>query len=1185
MLIKSIKIHGFKSFYNEVGLALKDGISAIVGPNGCGKSNILDAIRWTLGEQNPRKLRGNKMEDLLFNGSEHFPPSGMARVSIQLSPLKGSFPQPYSEYEELCLERILYRSGESEYRLNQNIVRLKDILDLFMDTGTGTRGYSIIPQGLVGEIISASAEQRRLFIEEAAGIVKYKTRKVSAVRKMEATRDNLRHIEAILSEIKRQVNALKRQAQKARRSQELKEEVRRTECQLASWQFQAFLRSEREHERLREQREQSLTSCLTELAREEAEIEQIRIDLIQHNRLSDENRAKLAEQVQERNRIAHRQLYLRQSLEDLERSLEEGRQALATYREQLLTAQGEDQETSRRLEEISAKSASIEGELSCSRQSYDELVSRERELLEDLETVKVSLFSCLSRKAEIHNKQVSLQEKSRHLAQRMERTVREMEVLQEENEGLSRKQQEVSALCQSLKRQRAFLLLQRAALENFQRELRLEVEALTREVEGLQTVLHRKASRLLSLEDLQRTYEGCQDGVRAIMQRREGSGECHPGVLGMVADVIETEPEFETALESALGDRLQYIIVEEQERGLEAVEYLKRGTLGRGSFIPLELRGQLPRKDVADAEAMAFPMMDVIRVKDGYDKVADYLLGDVVLVPDLQAGLQLWRKNGRHDRIVTRDGDMIDPWGVISGGKANGDAAATLFKTRREIRDLKKEVEELDEQLRRKKDSFDLTLRKVKVCESDLGQLQQGLYALDMEILKAEKDFQQADDSHKRNAQKLTVLAAESRDFQQEAVQWTFQETSSVQEQEELIQQEACEERRLSELSEAAAILAREKEEKREDLSRLNVEAQLLRERWLSLAARHTELEQRVEQLRNASLQREKRCEEDLLRRATFAEESQENERELLRIEALSRQLEEVLSRLAETIAAETSSVQSREHGVRSLGKSAEELRAARDEIQLKLVEVGLRRKNIQEQIWEKYRIDVAQECDAAAGDLCEAEVRQKLDGLHAALESLGEVDPAAIEEFEELQARHAFYQDQHEDLRASLDSLQRLIQRINRITRSRFLEAFEGINQRFQQVFPKLFNGGKAFLRLEEDKSPLEAGVEIVAQPPGKKLQNINLLSGGEKSLAALSLILAIFQFKPSPFCILDEVDAALDDVNVNRFNEILREIAKVAQFIVITHNKQTMETADSLYGVTMQSPGVSGIVSVRLN
>lgn len=1127
------------------------------------------------------------MEDVLFNGSEQFPPSGIARVSILFSRHRGSFPYPYSEFEELCIERALYRTGESEYRINQNPVRLKDVLDVFLDTGTSTRAYSIIPQGYVAEIISASPEQRRLFVEEAAGIVKYKTRKTSAIKKMDATRENLRHIEAILSEVKRQMNALKRQAQKARRFYDLKEEIRRIECQLASREYQALLCSERENESEKEEKEKKLASLLSELTREETEIEVIRTDLIQDSQISDEKRGRLSEQIQEWHRLENKQEYFRQSLEDLEKKIEEGRRLLAVSHEQLLRAEGERKELTERLAELTSKSTCIEEILEETRHDYERLVTKERELHDSLESVKGSLFVCLTRKADLHNKQLALREKRQDVEQRIEKGKKEIEQLRIENDALSRKQHETEFLWNRMKRERGFLLLQRTASENHEKELRGDLGELTERIDLFQGELHKKASRLHSLRELQQSYEGYHEGVRAIMQKRGEDEGLRRGILGMVADVLETEKEFEGALESVLGDRLQYIIVEEQQNGLQAIQYLKQGTLGRGSFIPLQLRGHLARTTRADDQLQGTPMMDLVTVKDGYENVANYLLGDVILVPDLPTGLELWRKNGHHERIVTKEGDIIDPYGVISGGRTNGSSDTRFLKTKREIRELQREVDDLECEYRDCKSLYEQVLRKIRLSEADKVQLQQSLYALDMEILKAEKDSQQTTESLRKNNQRLNILETENGFLARDLAQWATQDIQYVREQDEMTQRQSNEERRLAEITQEAQEWTRDKELRRERLSQMEIDVQLIREKRSSLVSLQEGVQARTMNLQAAVRERDTECLLDGQKKASMLDEMRMNEGLLESIGATKRELEEDLARLVGKMHFQTASAQEKEQKVRVFRKDTEALRQLKDHLLVKLAEIGLRKQSIKEQIWEKYRLDVLQQPyeEVSGSDQPDADIRTRLDGLYSTLQTIGEVNPAAIEEFEDLQRRHAFYQEQYEDLNVSLDSLQRLIQKINRITRNRFLEAFEGVNERFQQIFPKLFNGGRALLKLEEDKGPLEAGVEIVAQPPGKKLQNINLLSGGEKSLTALALVLGIFQYKPSPFCILDEVDAALDDVNVNRFNEILREIAKHAQFIVITHNKQTMEVADALYGVTMESPGVSSIVSVQIH
>ena len=1183
MQMKCLKLQGFKSFSKETEILFPEGTSAIVGPNGCGKSNVVDALRWVLGEQSPKRLRGKSMEEILFGGSEHFPPASMARVSLVLKQKTRGFPHPYSEFEELNIERIYYRSGESEYRINRVPARLKDIVDLFTDTGTGTRAYSIIEQGYIGEIISAGPEQRRLFIEEAAGIVKYKRRKNSAVRKMEATQENLRHIEAILFEIRRQMNALNRQAQKARRYQRLKEEIRKLDCTLAFRQVRSLLEQERAEETKKLEMEQRAVGLVSELSGEEAAIEEIKTDLLRESREAEERQARLLEHVQELNRIENKQVYIRQSCEDLRRKREEDEKQIAETRNRLIEAEGEGKGLAARIMELANRGEWIEVIVEEEKERYGEILEKEKQLQEGVDSVKDSVFACMTKKAGLHNRQLAIQEKRKDLEQRKLRGEEELEGLDREDESFASRQEELERALKEWKRNRAFSLLERVALEVHQKQLKGEFEHLSAAIEKLQQDLHKKRSRLVSLQEFQENYEGFEEGVRAVMRRRKEEERLEKGIRGMVADVLETEPEFETALESVLGNKLQYIIVEEQEYGLQAIEYLKTRTLGRGSFIPLQLRGGADR-DVHEGPLDGIPLMDVVKVRDEYQGIAEHLLGDVILVPDLKAGLDLWRNNGHFKRIVSREGDLIDPEGVISGGKVNG-SGNTVLRTKREIKELEQGVERLDEKHEHERARSEALLRKIRFNESDLERVHQSLYRLDMEILRGEKDAQQIEENRQRSRQRMRILETEASQLMAETEELAKEEGRLGGEVEELAEQQASRERELSELNRQIRSWTAEKEMVQDDLNRQEIELQVIREKRSGLFNYKRQIEQRIQTIGPYLAEKERESAESMERLQRLDRELEENEARLRGLEHERREAEDALARITERVRAQTSLLDQKEIAAKGRRAELEETRHAQDALQVRLVEIGLKKQNVQTRVWEKHRIDLTdgQELDLAEeGD---GEIKQKLDKLYESLERIGEVNPTAIEEFENLQQRHQFYQHQYDDLRNSLESLRRLIQRISRITKTRFLEAFEQINERFQQIFPQLFKGGKAFLQLDSAEDPLEAGIDMVAQPPGKKLQNINLLSGGEKSLAALALVIAIFQYKPSPFCVLDEVDAALDDVNVFRFTDILREISKLSQFIVITHNKQTMGIADQLYGITMETPGTSQVVSVKVN
>ncbi len=1183
MQMKSLKLHGFKSFGKETDLVFSGGTSAIVGPNGCGKSNIVDALRWVLGEQSPKRLRGKNMEEILFGGSEHFPAAGMARVALTLSQEDKGFPPPYSECEELCVERIFYRGGESEYRINRMPVRLKDIVDLFTDTGTGTRAYSFIEQGYIGEIISAGPERRRNFVEEAAGIVKYKRRKNSALRKMDATQENLRHIEAIFFEIKRQMNALNRQAQKARRYQRLKEEIRKLDCTIAFRRYRSLVEQEKAEEILKAEAEQKAARLVADLRREEADVEEIKADLLQESRELEEKKTRLLEQVQELSRIENKQIYIRQSCDELRKKREEDQKQIADTKVRIEDAQREETELTGRIGELSNRGEWLEKSVGEEKERYAGILEQERELQATIDSLKDGLFACMTRKAGLNNRQLAIQEKRKDLEQRRRRGEDEIRTMEREDEVLSSRQGQLAERLAGWKRKRGLSLLERVALETHQGQLKGEFEVLSRAIAELQETLNRKRSRLDSLQEFQENYEGFHEGVRAVMRRRKEEDRLRQGIRGMVADVLETEPEFETALESVLGDRLQYIIVEEQEYGLQAIEYLKTETLGRGSFIPLELRKGLDREAHGDS-IPGTPLMNVVKVRDEYKAIAEHLLGDVVLVQDLAAGLELWRNNGHYKRIVSREGDLIDPEGVISGGKTNG-TGNTVLRTKREIKELAQEVGRLEQQFRRRREDADALLRKIRFNETDLERVHQALYRLDMEILRGEKDIQQIAESRKRALQRRGVLEAEAAELRAELGALNSEEEQLAGEEQALEEQQCSGEARLSELNGLIQERTAEKESLQEELNRLEIELQVIREKRSGLFAHKRQLEQRMQTIRTYMDEKERDLEEASQKIRRLQQELDENEKRVGELERTRMDAEAELATINERVHAQTALLERKEETAKGLKAAFEEIRHEQDTLQVRLVELGLKKKNLEDQVWQRHRVDMTADPELELSEEEDGEIEKRLEKLYAAMERIGEVNPAAIEEFESLQQRHQFYHDQHEDLKNSLESLKRLIYRINRITKARFMEAFEGVNKKFQEVFPRLFKGGKAFLLLDNPDDPLEAGIEMVAQPPGKRLQNINLLSGGEKSLAALALLMAIFQYKPSPFCVLDEVDAALDDINVMRFNELLKEISALSQFIVITHNRQTMEIAEQLYGVTMQSPGVSQIVSVNLN
>lgn len=1194
MQIKTLKIQGFKSFLEETELHLQPGITGIVGPNGSGKSNLVDALRWAIGEQSLKRIRARSLDEILFNGSEEHPATGMARVSIVFSRGTRGFPEPFSELSELCLERIYYRSGESEYRINRMPVRLKDVVELFMDTGSGSKAYSIIEQGYIGEIVSASPEHRRIFIEEAAGIMKYKTRKNAALRKMEATRDNLRHIDAVAQEVHRQMNALNRQAQKAKKYRDVKDKIRSLECRLASLEYADIIRLLRGETESRDEKRSTEIALRTRIAQGEALVEVLRLKTLENTRRLEAIQEKIGSLSQELNRIDNEQAYLRRSLEDLEKRADEEARAAHLSEERLRSLAEEKRALDREVGELVKRSTWLQemrGELYQQRVSF---AAKEEELRKSLEDQRTGLFGCLTRLTEARNLEISASEKIEELERRRARGLEETARLTEEIARLETTRRCLEREKAALLKERTFAQMELSLYELYQEGLERQRKEHSSDLESLHEALHRKASRLQSLLELQQSYEGCQEGVKAIMLHVAACGqqEQRKGILGMVADILETSPEYETALESVLGERLQYIVTESQRDGLEAVSYLKSNMVGRGSFIPLHSKGPVHAQWAFSQEEDGLEaLMRHVHVREGYRDIAAYLLRDVFVVPDMDTALEVWEKNGASRTLVTKEGEMIDPYGVITGGKTNG-SGSSILRTRREVGMLEAEVKALEATIAEHQERLQRVLWKARLAEADSEKLHRACYDMDLEILRREKDIQKIGEVLRITTERRNIVSFEVQQFEKEAAALRETLASSSALRVELEKEKDARESSLASLTSRLDDFLMDKELHGETWHDLETELRRLDEEIRHKSLRLERVRSQLAELTRLHEDRGARIADIEGQKAAFRTRIEENAAAIARLAQLRSQEETALGALRDVVRKEREALESEEAGVRSARKELEGLLETIREKDLSIAALEVKKQGICERIREKYHIDlsapVSGQEDQIAGalaNLSHDEIKSALESAYKDLERLGEVNPNAIEEFEELSKRHAFYREQYEDLSKSLDSLQRLIQRINRLTKKRFLEAFERIRDHFQAIFPKLFGGGRASLELVDPENILETGVEIVAQPPGKRLQSVTLLSGGEKALTAIALIFAIFQYKPSPFCILDEVDAALDDVNIHRFNELVREMAHSSQFVLITHNKQTMEIAGTLFGVVMESPGVSKIVSVRMD
>lgn len=1204
MRLKRLDITGFKSFMERSVFTFDDGITGVVGPNGCGKSNVVDAIRWAMGEQSAKNLRGSGMSDVIFNGSESKSALSMAEVALtfRLEETDSLAPQ-YAGFPEVTVTRRLFRNGDSEYRINNTQCRLLDVTELFLGTGVGTRAYSIIEQGRVGLIVSSKPEDRRSFIEEAAGITKYKSRRKVAERRLESTEQNLLRVADLVSELKKQTDSLQRQVKKAEKYRGLKAEIREIELRSAARRFER-LTSDRKaiEERLEtlgaEERESverlgALESRVLE-RREALDAESTQLESLQHALHALETEVQRDSQ-----NVAHWKVEadsVRRRLEEASlelESLESKKQALET---EANAREAESEQLAALAEEDGIKVRAGETEL-------ERLQAQQSELSARLERERSALLDLTRSLAQHETKLTDLARRREELEARRTRCREEAERHRAEEAVLEGTRTEVAERVSST-RQAAQELAERKGAEEL--ALSQTRQAFTENeirVISAREGLGDKRTRLQLLEELQRNYEGFDRGVRAVMRRAaEADSELEgdtaaPRVQGLVADVVSTTPQYEKAIEAVLGERLQSVIVEDRTAALELIQYLKATSEGRSSFLALDrvtarsANGPSVSPDLSRPGILAAARAEV-RCDERFMPVVEALLGDVVIAADLSSAKAYAESEGAGFTLVTLEGEVLRPDGVVVGGMLEGPAVGALQK--------KREVAELNEEVARAEALYNEAITRHYELQKQMGHsegvlkgLAKNQHAEELSLASQEKDLHQAGEDLSRLRHRLEALTREEESFGQQLSALDLEEEGL---RGEVTYAQADRDGRDEKVREATTeweALKGKVETIRAELTALRVKVaadaqrtESIRKEVAGLREQRQEAEARVVRLQQ--LREEGAAEvERLVEKVREAEERVQVSTQRLAAEA------ETLKARRQSHGQETAQIKDEETRLRELRAHLDSLGGGLSELSLRERELSLELNHLVEAIRERHQTELSElvaahsadvEATGDAGEGAEPEETGRLQELRASLERLGEINLTAADEYAELAQRYEFLSAQKEDLEGALQRLKSAIVQIDQTSRERFSQTFEIVNAKFQQLFPRLFGGGRAELRLTEEGPGVEAGVEIVVQPPGKKMQSVNLLSGGEKALTAVSMIFAIFLIKPTPFCLLDEVDAPLDEANVGRYNEIVKEMSARSQFILITHNKRTMEVADALYGVTMEEPGVSKLVSVRL-
>ncbi|MDY6822614.1 MAG: chromosome segregation protein SMC [Thermodesulfobacteriota bacterium] len=1189
MRLKKLQLSGFKSFPEKSTITFPPGISSIVGPNGCGKSNIIDALRWVMGEQSASQLRGKSMDDVIFAGSNDKPQQNMAEVSLTLANDNGSAPEELKDLTEINITRRLYRSGERAYYLNKQPCRLKDIYNIFLGSGMGARSYSIIQQGNIGAITDASPEERRVYIEEAAGVTRYKTRKEETLRKIKATNQDLLRIKDIIAEVEQRMNTLNRQAKKAQRYKDYQAAKKELDILLSLMRHgdytgkidetDAFLTSLRDID----------NEHATEIGRLDAAIEEIKLTKETKSREIAAQKEKTFELQRRIDKTENDLDYFRKdkdrlatevtNLEAEEKNLREKNQRLHTEIQEAETHAGQLQEEKQQ----------ISKELGRRNEASQEIKDRRDTLSEQIETIKSKLMRLAADEAKYNNTHQNAHDNKQSLQTRKQEIKKDrIEAAKNATrlKNLSEtKQEELTDLKASINEMEEQAKALQAKLADRQQQLTAQIKT----VHNTERERGSLKSRYNAIKKMDDNFEWYKDGVRAIMTGR--SEDDKGGVMGLMADIVKPAPGFETATEAVLGETLQYILVNDHASGIQLVETLRQDQSGRSGFIPLSLFSEeAPASSAARSPHAHERLIDHVAIEQGFEAAITTLIGHVVVAPDLEQAVSLWHQpNGAVKKtVVTRDGDIIDARGILVGGSK--DRLAGILAKKQELKELEEQLTVLDQSLATAQADQKQLENDVRELEEDLQKTSNDKNQAGYRLTELEKEAYRISEDLKHARQRLEVLELEEQQLDGEESELD-DEINEYGRALEAVRQE------ISDTEEQI-------KESRYQLESIDAEFdaynQATMDLKLKLTTANTEIENNrktLERLRrfreDADAQLEQLSADIALKKEkadTAGEKIKQHETDLTALYDELRSMEQSLAdneSSYEDIAAKMTERDKQYGDIRAKrNENAEKIRY----LEMEQADRRLKRENIENRIEERYHaafgvIKAEYNNTLAENEKTAEEMETELTSLREKISRIGEVNLSAIDEYEEHRERLEFLTKQHDDLVEAIDDLHKVIKKINRISQERFLKTFNDINQKMAEVFPRLFDGGTGELVLTDPDKPLETGVEMMVHPPGKKLTRLSLLSGGEKALSAIAFIFSIFLLKPTSFCLMDEIDAPLDEANIFRFNELLKIIGEKSQIVMVTHNKRTMEFADSLLGVTMEKKGISKIVSVDLS
>ena len=1179
MYLKRLELQGFKSFADKTILELRPGITTVIGPNGSGKSNISDAIRWVLGEQSMKSLRGTKSLDIIFAGTQNRKSLGFAEASLVFDNSDGALP---IEFTEVTVTRKIYRSGETGYYINKTPCRLKDVLELFMDTGIGKDGYSIIGQGKIDEILSNKSEDRRHIFEEAAGIVKYRSRKEEAEKKLEHTKLNLLRINDIISEIEGNLGPLQTQSEKAKKYLNLREELKNIEVGLFVYNIEKYKENlqqivqdidvmqsqcndeEGKLERVKILKEE-LKSSIDEITEQienmsnlgfesQKEIEQLNSEInVAKTRITNnnENSVRFTDEKQEQNEKIQE---LKQELEQKEAKKDNLKQNKEKFEKELNEKQ---EELAKITEKLSAKELEIEGY----KQTVEQNTDKKYELQSEINAQEINFQNYEKRQNQIK--------------QEIQTTISELDNTRMNKEEISKGFYESEN-----KKNKAQKSLEEVAKQK--QEANQKIKSFESNINILSSDMRIKESRLKFLIETEKEKEGYIKSVKSLLKDCENIKDLGKGMHGVLANIIEVPDELETAIEMCLGASLQNIVTDTEEDAKKLVEHLRKNNLGRASFLPIaSVKGKKLEKLKGNESGVIGIASDLVKFNKKYEQIILNLLGRTVIVDNMNTAIKVAKQNGYTFRIVTKDGDLINPSGAITGGSVAKKTVNILGrgkeieKLEKEIKNIKSKIQKLEEEKEEYEQSIEGILELSANLEKELQEIdityateKQKMISIDENIQKLQNRLNKLKEEQKN----LETLKQESIE-QKEKIQ---EETQKITNQNEELS------KLISEFAELNKDDQKYIDDLNFDITNLKISVSSFDESESSIQ----EIQERINQELN---------------NAKASIENKNNQIEQIKVENenLEKTIQETLNKIEEIKQKVSNS--SAEKMKQERTQKSEKLSKQEDEITSKfkiiedlksqLVKLDVKKTKVEEDIntiinkmWEEYEL-TPNNVEGYAKPENVALTQKRVNNIRTEIRDLGSVNVDSIEEYKNLKDRYDFMSEQRLDLENTMSKLRKVITDMTQIMKEQFREKFKIINKNFGEVFAELFGGGKASLNLEDEENILECGIEITVQPPGKKLQNMMLLSGGEKAFTAIALLFAILKINPAPFCVLDEIEAALDDVNVFRYADYLKKFTEHTQFLVITHRKGTMEAADTVYGVTMEESGISKLLSMKLN